>query len=295
MTPGGTHGRGGRHHHDDVDWAAMATYMSAWDDVAKPVHRAITAWLGVGDGDVVVDVGSGAGGMTAVLADAVGATGTVIAVDGDAVLLDVARRRAERPDRHVVTVHADLEQQELRDVLPPPTADLVHASAVVHHFDDELRAIRELAAVVRPGGRIALVEGGLGTRCLPADCGIGEPGLEQRLATAQEAWFWSEVRPAFATVRTGRGWGTLLDAAGLVDVAARSFLLDVPPPLDEPTRKVVRDAFAAQAARVGDRLDEDDRETLRQLLDPDNPHGVMRRPDVHLLRATTVHVGTVAA
>jgi ubiquinone/menaquinone biosynthesis C-methylase UbiE len=294
MTAGGTHG-GGHHHHDDVDWAAMATYMSAWDDVAEPVHRAIIAWLGVGDGDVVVDVGSGAGGMTAVLADAVGATGTVFAVDGDAVLLDFARRRADRPDRHVVAVHANLEQQRLHDVLPQTAADLVHASAVVHHFDDELSAIRELAAVVRPGGRIALVEGGLGTRCLPADCGIGEPGLEQRLATAQEAWFWSEVRPASATVRTGRGWGTLLDAAGFVDVAARSFLLDVPPPLDEATRKVVRDALAAQAARVGDRLDEADRETLRQLLDPDNPHGVMRRPDVHLLRATTVHVGTVVA
>ena len=267
--------------------------MSAWDDVAEPVHRAIAGWLGVGDGDVVVDVGSGAGGMTEVLADAVGAAGTVVAVDGDAVLLDVARRRAERPGRRVVTVHADLEQQRLRDVLPHPAVDLVHAGAVVHHFDDELRAIRELAAVVRPGGRVALAEGGLGSRFLPADCGIGEPGLEQRLAAAQEAWFWSEVRPASATVRTGRGWGSLLDEAGLVDVVARSFLLDIPPPLDDPTRQVVHHALAALAERAGDHLEDADRETLGRLLDVEDPDGVMRRPDVYLLRATTVHVGTI--
>jgi ubiquinone/menaquinone biosynthesis C-methylase UbiE len=288
-----THGHG-HGHHDEIDWAAMAAFMSAWDDVAEPVHRAIARWLDVADGDVVVDVGSGAGGMTAVFADAVGAAGTVIAVDGDPVLLDVARRRAERPDRRVATVHADLEQQRLRDVLPNPTVDLVHASAVVHHFDDELQAIRELVAVVRPGGRVVLVEGGLGSRFLPADCGIGEPGLEQRLAAAQEAWFWSEVRPADGTVRTGQGWGSLLGGAGLVDVAARAFLLDVPPPLDEPTRRVVRDALAALAARVGDRIDEADRETIRQLLDTEDPRGVMHRPDVYLLRVTTVHVGTVA-
>lgn len=294
MTSGGAHHGGGHGHHDDVDWAAMAAYLSAWDDVVAPVQRAITAWLGVSDGDVVVDVGSGAGGMTALLADAVGGAGTVIAVDGDPVLLDVAARRAERPDRHVLTVHADLEQQPLPDVLPHPAVDLVHASAVVHHFDDELQAIRDLAAVVRPGGRVALAEGGLDPRFLPADCGIGEPGLELRLAAAQETWFWSEVRPASATVRTGRGWGQLLVDAGLVDVVARTFLLDIPPPLDEPTRRLVRDTLAGRAARVGDRLDEADRDALRTLVDAENPRGVMQRPDVYVLRATTVHVGTVA-
>lgn len=281
-------------HHDDVDWAAMAAYLSAWDDVTESVNVAIADWLRVGAGDIVVDVGSGGGGMTAVLADAVGVAGTVIAVDGDPKLLDVARLRADRPDRQVVTVHADLEQRRLHDVLlPRQHVDLVHASAVVHHVDDELRAIRELAAAVRPGGRVALVEGGLSTRFLPADCGIGEPGLEVRLDAAQEVWFWNEIRPALDTVRTGVGWGSLLGEAGLVDVVARSFLLDVPPPLDERTRGVISDVLANQAARVGGLLDPSDREALARLLDPDDPSGVMRRPDVFVLGARTVHVGTV--
>ena len=75
---------------------------------------------------------------------------------------------------------------------------------------------------------MAVIEGGLGNRFLPDDCGIGEPGLEQRLAVVQDTWFWSEVRPVGATVRTGWGWNVLLAEAGLVDVRSRSFLLDRP-------------------------------------------------------------------
>ena len=120
-------------------------------------------------------------------------------------LLSIARRLIERPGYHVVAVHADLERQPLDAVLEHRPVDLIHAGAVVHHLDDELAAIRDLAAVVRPGGQVAIGEGGLGHRFLPADCGIGEPGLEQRLAAAQEAWFWDHVRPTAGTVRTGRG------------------------------------------------------------------------------------------
>ena len=256
-------GKHQHHHHDDIDWAEAAASLTAWDDIMVPVNRALVRWTGVSAGQTAVDVGSGAGGMVAVLAEVVGPAGTVIAIDTEVQLLDTVRRRTAGTDADVVTVHADLDQHRLRDVLPHQPVDLVHASNVIHHLDDELRAIRELASVVRPGGRVVVVEGGLNTRFLPSDCGIGEPGLEQRLAAAQEAWFWSEVRPTMATVRTGRGWGLLLGDAGLVDVAARSFLLDRQPPLDEPTRHAVRDALAHQATRLGDRLSADDQVRAR--------------------------------
>jgi ubiquinone/menaquinone biosynthesis C-methylase UbiE len=283
----------GDHVHDDVDWAAHAATLAAWDELAKGRNRAIVEWLAVGPGQSVVEVGSGAGGMAAALQDAVGVAGTVVLVDGAAELLTIARRLIERPGYHVVALHADLERAPLVGVLEHRPVDLIHAGAVIHHLDDELAALRDLAAVVRPGGRVALGEGGLGHRFLPADCGIGEPGLEQRLGAAQEAWFWEHVRPAAGTVRTGRGWNLLLAEAGLVDVTARTFLLDVPPPLDQRTRKVVRASLAGQLARVADRLSGDDQAALTELLDDDNPAGVMRRPDLYLLDARTIHVGTV--
>ncbi len=281
------------HQHDHVDWAAMAATLSAWDEIEIERNRAIVDWLGVRPGQVAVDVGSGAGGMAAALLDAVGPTGTVVIVDGDAELLTIARQRLERPDHHLVAVHADLEQEPLSRVLDLRPVDLVHARGVVHHLDDELAAIREFVAAVRPGGRVVVGEGGLSTRFLPDDCGIGEPGLEQRLAAAQDAWFWSEVRPAGATVRTGRGWNVLLADAGLVDVTAASFLLDLPPPLETSTRRLVCAVLAGHLARVADRVGSDDRPSLARLLDDDDPQGIMRRDDVFVLGARTVHAGTV--
>jgi ubiquinone/menaquinone biosynthesis C-methylase UbiE len=283
----------GDHVHDDIDWAAHAATLAAWDELEKESNREIVEWLGVRPGQSVVEVGSGAGGMATALQHGVGEAGTVVLVDGAAELLAIARRRVERPGHHVVAVHADLEQQPLSAVLEHRPVDLIHAGAVVHHLDDELAAIRQLAAVVRPGGKVALGEGGLGHRFLPADCGIGEPGLEQRLAAAQDALFWEHVRPAAATVRTGRGWNLMLTDAGLVNVTARTFLLDLPAPVDLKTRHAVRTTLAGQLARFGDRISADDQATLAALLDDDNPLGVMRRADVYVLSARTVHVGTV--
>jgi ubiquinone/menaquinone biosynthesis C-methylase UbiE len=283
----------GDHVHDDVDWAAHAATLAAWDDLEKGRNRATVDWLAVRPGQSVVDLGSGAGGMAAALQHAVGEAGTVVLVDGATELLSIARRLIERPGYHVVAVHADLERQPLDAVLEHRPVDLIHAGAVVHHLDDELAAIRDLAAVVRPGGQVAIGEGGLGHRFLPADCGIGEPGLEQRLAAAQEAWFWDHVRPTAGTVRTGRGWNLMLADAGLVNVTARTFLLDLPSPLDPKARQVVRETLAGQLARVSDRISRDDQATLVALLDDDNPQGVMRRSDVYVLGARTIHLGTV--
>ena len=285
-----------RHHvHDDIDWAKMAEALMAWDELEVGRNRAIVDWLGVRPGDVVVDVGSGAGGMAAALVDAVGQEGSVVLADGSTELLAVARQHAGRPGHRLVTLPVDLEHQPLGSVLEHQPADLVHASAVVHHLDDEIAAIAGLAAVVRPGGRVAVAEGGLGNHFLPEDCGIGEPGLEQRLAVARDVWFWSEVRPATAIVRTGSGWNVLLAEAGLADVTTRSFLLDLPPPLNESTRRIVRGVFERELGRVGEQIDSDDRATLTRLIDDDDPRGIIRRPDVFVLGVRTVHTGTMPA
>jgi ubiquinone/menaquinone biosynthesis C-methylase UbiE len=291
---GHAHGHTHGHAHDDVDWAAQAALLTASDTLEVGRNQAIVDWLGIGDGDVAVEVGSGAGGMAAALLDAVGTAGTVIIVDGAPELLELAQRRVRRPGHHLVALHADVDAQPLGSVLQERhPVDVVYASAVVHHLDDELAAVREFAAVVRPGGRVAIAEGGLGHRYLPDDCGIGEPGLEHRLAAAHEAWFWNEVRPATATVRRGWGWNVLLADAGLIDIATRSFLLDVPPPLDAATRRGVRAVFERDMNTIGDRISDEDRAALTRLLDDDDAQSVMRRPDVFVLDVRTVHAGSV--
>ena len=171
--------------------------------------------------------------------------------------------------------------------------DLVHASAVVHHVTDEVACVRGLATGVKPDGRVVVVEGGLSNRHLPADCGLGRPGLEGRMLELQQEWFWSHVRPAERQVRAGEpsGWNEKLAAAGLVDVTSRSFLLDLPAPLPVRAREVVRSHFAEWRHRFGHLLDGEDNEALAVLLDENDPRGVLHRSDVFVLGARTAFVG----
>jgi hypothetical protein len=54
-------------------------------------------------------------------------------------------------------------------------------------------------------------------------------------------------------------------------------------------REWVASRIAHAAERVGGHLDVADRDALRRLVDPDEPLGVQRRPDLFVLGASIVH------
>src|SRR5262249_44424254 len=142
------------------------------------------------------DVGCGAGGMVELLAERVGATGMVYAIDGNETMRAATQAVVDGcgVDAWVRVLPGDLDEEDLRSIVGREL-DLVHASAVVHHLADEVAALQRLATALRPGGRLVVVEGGLTTHHLPADCGVGRPGLEVRMHGLQQQWFWSTVRP----------------------------------------------------------------------------------------------------
>jgi SAM-dependent methyltransferase/GNAT superfamily N-acetyltransferase len=278
------------HRHDEFDWAAMVEHLAGWDRAFAGVYDDIAAWLAVQPGMCVVDVGSGAGGFAAALARRVVPGGGVVLIDGDVDLLAFARRQ-QPAQVDVTTVCVDLDREPIPNELVG-VCDLVHASGVVHHTDDQVGTIRKLTALLSPGGRLVLGEGGLATRFLPSECGVGEPDLEARLHAATIDWFWTEVRPSAATTATDEGWGALLERAGLHDIGTRSFLLDIAPPLNADQRQLVASTLAGAADRVGRRLAADDRAAIDALVDPARRTGIYHRPDVFILTARTLHVGT---
>ena len=147
------------HGHDEFDWSASAAHLAAWDGVWASAYRDVAEWLGIGAGADVADVGSGAGGFAAALAERVGADGQVTLIDGDERLLDVARSNLP-PGVDVRSVHADLEGAPL-GALVTERFDIVHAGNVIHHTDDQQHTVDDLARLLRPGGRLVLAEGGL--------------------------------------------------------------------------------------------------------------------------------------
>src|SRR5438067_486923 len=122
---------------------------------------------------------------------------------------------------------------DLADVALPesvPEADLVWASGVVHHVADQQAALATLGAALKPGGVLAIAEGGLEMRCLPWDLGVGRPGLERRLAAAREEWFAAMRAGIPGTIRMPYGWPVALRRAGLEDIETFAALIDHPLP-----------------------------------------------------------------
>jgi SAM-dependent methyltransferase len=272
--------------HFEVDWTEAADRLAASARADGDWYRSVAAVL-VRPGDrVAVDVGCGGGGMSVVLAAAIGAEGRVIGVDGAADVL--AKARAMAGDR-VEFVEADLHHgmAPLRDVVPDG-ADVVWASASVHHLGDQQAAVDDLAALLRPGGRLALAEGGLTARHLPYDVGVGEPGLEGRLQAANEAWFNGMRARLPGSVRMPYGWDAALRRAGLTRVTSRTWLIE-----HAADPAVITDKFGHRVPRLHELglLSDADAAAWRTLLDPSAPEWLGNRDDLFHVEARTVHRG----
>lgn len=277
------------HQQEDLDWDELGAELERGAEVTESFLRGAAGWLADLASDVgrVLDAGSGPGVASCHLAGAFPAA-EVVAVDGSADLLERAAARAEREgvaDR-VTTKVAELPAG-LDDT---DAADLVWTSHVVHHLGDQQAALARLASLVRPGGVLAVAEGGLPMRFLPRDIGIGRPGLAARLDVAREEWFAAMRASLPDATDVVEDWPAMLTACGLDHVATRTFLTDLPAPADDVVRAHLRDSLERQAEHFGDRLAADDRATVQRLVDRDAPDGILHRPDVYLLVANTVHV-----
>ena len=283
-----------------MDWSERAAAMAQAAREDRDWHAALARQL-LRPGDrVVVDVGCGAGGMTAAFAAALGPEGRVLAVDASAPLLAVVAEQVREVSptgggAPVELVEADLHAgvEPVRAALPKP-ADLVWAARSVHHLGDQQRAVDELTTLLAPGGRLALAEGGLKPRCLPWDVGVGEPGLELRLLAANDRYL-ARMRAELPGHRTmPYGWTEALRRAGLVDVTTRNFLYERPVPLSDRDRGRVVEHLTDWVGRLRPTglLSEADVAAWDRLLEPDDAAWLGHRTDLELLRVDSVHVGT---
>lgn len=279
-------------HQHAFDWAEHLTRLERGEQLYAPIFDQAITWLrelrGSARVNRVLDVGSGAGVVSVLLARAF-PEAEVVAVDGAPALLEAVAARAERVGitQQVHILHASLPE----DADSLPEADLIWASDALHHVGDQRAAIDLLRRRLTPAGVLAVSEGGLPARYLPMEIGLGRPGLQARLDVASADGF-AAMRAALpGAVAAIDDWPGMLRASGLQQVASRSFLLDIPSPLSSEARAFVTGEFAVASNWLREQLDPTDLDTIARLVDHDDPHGLMRRPDVFMLAAKTVHVG----
>jgi SAM-dependent methyltransferase len=167
--------------------------------------------LAVKPGETAVDVGSGTGAQVRRFAELVGATGRAIGVDPSEGLRAVAVERAAG------TRATYLEGDATALPFDDGTVDVISCERVFQHLHDPQGAVKEFARVLRPGGRVVLIDSDWGSIVVTP----GAPDVVRRVSEHRNGL---EPNP-FA----GRNLVRQLVRAGLVvdpDVAATAV---VPP------------------------------------------------------------------
>ena len=150
----------GFHFHTGWPLARKLGYADEW--LAGIPQASIESFAGTGNpfslgklrrGERVVDVGSGAGIDSLIAARMVGSAGRVIGVDMTAAMLDKARRAQSEAGLRNVDF-----REGLAETLPIPDgwADVVISNGVLNLMPDKSAALREMARVLKPTGRLQI-------------------------------------------------------------------------------------------------------------------------------------------
>jgi SAM-dependent methyltransferase len=174
---------------------------------AADAPAAVEASLGCGvptavadlrPGEIVLDLGSGAGTDVLISAKRVAPHGTAIGLDMTDEMLDLARTNAEETG----ATNVEFLKGEIENIpLPDASVDVVISNCVINLSGDKQRVLGEAARVLRPGGRFAVSDV------------IADPDMDDATRADMAAW-----TGCIAGALTREEFTAALDATGLTGI-----------------------------------------------------------------------------
>ncbi|MEY9968617.1 SAM-dependent methyltransferase [Streptacidiphilus sp. MAP12-16] len=152
------------HYSFDTGSEHAATQMSYLSEILDGTTRRHLRQAGELAGARCLDIGAGAGSVSAWLAQAVGPDGHVTATDLDPRHLD-----------HLRSTATVLRHDVRTDPLPDASFDLIHARLVLMHLPERVGVLQKLVRALRPGGRLVLTE----WQCAVDGLVLQSPGPDQ--------------------------------------------------------------------------------------------------------------------
>ena len=112
-----------------------------------------TQFAKIKKGDVVIDLGSGAGNDCFIARHETGETGKVIGIDFTEAMIQKARANAEKLQFHNVEFRqGDIEKMPVGGDI----ADVVVSNCVLNLVPDKEQAVKEIYRVIKPGGHFSI-------------------------------------------------------------------------------------------------------------------------------------------
>jgi ubiquinone/menaquinone biosynthesis C-methylase UbiE len=139
-------------------------WARAYDPVVKlltlgrraRLRRTTAELAGIQPGERVLEVGCGTGDVALAASEPAGREGAVYGIDPSPKMIAVAREKAARVRRAVEFQVGVIEAL----AFPDASMDVVLSSLMMHHLPDDLkrRGLAEIARVLKPGGRLLIVD-----------------------------------------------------------------------------------------------------------------------------------------
>lgn len=256
---------------DAAELPSYAPMLAAFHRACAAPLRALVDLVPLSAGAIVLDMACGDGVYAPMLAERVGPTGRVVAVDRSAAFLQVAASHA------AATAYAERISFKTGDIRRLPfdagTFDGVWCAHSLYSLPDPLAALREMCRVTKPGGLVAVLENDTLHHHLlpwPADLELALrqaqlEDLQQSASQADKFYIGRQLREVFAL-------------AGLEDCALSAHSIDHCAPLSADERTFLGEYLADLASRARSHLDSAAQRAIDLLINPASELFLLNQP-----------------